>query len=103
MKRGFMCAPGFSGFSNTSSVGAWNSAGIVKTMLTSIGTGSSPCRSFSLPGLLLPESGLRLPDFGWQFPHSGLLPSPDLGLSSVTPTFYKNKFFANIEVHIGCI
>jgi hypothetical protein len=21
----------------------------------------------------------------------------------VTPTFYKNKIFANIEVHIGCI
>jgi hypothetical protein len=21
----------------------------------------------------------------------------------VTPAFYKNRFFANIEVHIGCI
>jgi hypothetical protein len=57
-------------------------------MLTSIGTSSSPSWSFSLPGLLLPESGLRLPHSGWQFPDSGLqLPdseflSPDSGLSS---------------------
>jgi hypothetical protein len=99
MKRGFMCAPGFSGFLNatryapnsnsvTSFVGARNFAGIMRTMLTSIGTDSSPCWSFSSPGLLLPESGLGLPDSGWQFPDSGLqlpnygFPSPDPELSS---------------------
>jgi hypothetical protein len=54
--------------SMTSSIGAWNSTGIMKTMLTSIGTGSSPCRSFSLPELLLPESELRSPDSGLQPP-----------------------------------
>jgi hypothetical protein len=26
-----------------------------------------------------------------------------IGRSGVTPTFYKNKVFANIELHIGCI
>jgi hypothetical protein len=99
LKRGFMCAPGFSDFSNTacsapnansatSSVGTWNSTRIVKTMLTSIGTDSSPCQSLSLPGLLLPESRMRIPNFGWQFLESGLqLPdseflSPNPGLSS---------------------
>jgi hypothetical protein len=99
MKRGFMCAPRFFSFSNTacsapnansamSFVGAQNSARIVKTVLTSIGTGSSPCWSFSLPRLLLPKSGLWLPNSGWQFPHSGLhlpdsgIPSPNPGLSS---------------------
>jgi hypothetical protein len=92
MKRGFMCAPGFFGFSNMAcsapnansvmfSVGAHNSARIMKTMLTSIGTGSSPCRSFSLPGLLLPESGLRLPNSRLQLPDSRFS-SPNPGLSS---------------------
>jgi hypothetical protein len=83
MKRSFICAPKFSGFSTMacstpnansamSSIGARNSARIMKTTLMSIRTGSSPCRSFSLPGSLLPESGLRSPDSGWQFPNSGL-------------------------------
>jgi hypothetical protein len=26
-----------------------------------------------------------------------------LGPAGVTPAFYKNNFFANIDVHIGCI
>jgi hypothetical protein len=99
MKRGFMCTPGFSGFSNmarsapsansaTSYISAQNSARIMKTMLMSIGTSSSHCRSFSLPGLLLPESGLRLSNSGWQFPDPGLqvpdsgFPSPNSRLSS---------------------
>jgi hypothetical protein len=93
MKRGFMCAPGFSGFSNTArsapsansatpSIGAQNYARIVKTMLRSIGTSSSPCRSLSLPELWLPSSGWQFPDSGLQLPESGfsssdlVLPSP---------------------------
>jgi hypothetical protein len=28
---------------------------------------------------------------------------PLMKVHVVTPTFYKNNFFANIEVHIGCI